>query len=88
MFVNRSGFWRGRSWPSARRCWRISIDCAVLRRTVFHFLAISAAALAMHLLQISQRPQWSLMKMRLDVSGLSQNTHWRGGLRKGNRHDK
>jgi hypothetical protein len=33
-----------------------SISCAVLRRTVFRFLAISAAALAMHLLQISQRP--------------------------------
>jgi hypothetical protein len=34
----------------------LAFSCAVLRRTVFRFLAISAAALAMHLLQINQRP--------------------------------
>jgi hypothetical protein len=34
----------------------LAFSCAVLRRTVFRFPAISAAALAMHLLQINQRP--------------------------------
>ena len=58
----------------------------MLRPEAFRFLTINVAALATQRSQISHQP--SLMKMRLDVSGSSQKTHWRGGLRKGNRHYK